>query len=69
MESVWFAGVDIYHSFCALAAHTLQLHEVAMIAFTVKHTIKQTKCEMNAHYSSLSIKVWILLLRRADQDT
>ncbi len=52
-----------------LEAHTLQLHEVAMIAFTLKHTIKQTMCEMNAHYSSLSIKVWILLVCRADQDT
>jgi len=39
MESAWFAGVNKYHSFRALAAHTLQLPEVAMIAFTLMHTI------------------------------
>jgi len=55
--------------FHALAAHTLQLPQLAMIAFTVMHTIKQTMCEMNAYDSSLSIKFWMLFLRCADQDT
>jgi len=53
--------------FHALEAHTLQLPEVAVIAVTMMHTIKQTLCEMNAYYSSLSVDFWILFLRCADR--
>ncbi len=55
--------------FHALAAHTLQLPEMAVIAFMLMHTIKQTMCEINAYDSSLSVKSWILLLCCADEDT